>query len=187
MEPSRFRSRTHIPATTRTTLACGDCFALLQQIPDNSIHAVVTDPPFGLDEFDPSQVSRLRSGRGGLWRQPPRGRAPLPRFSVLNASYRDAVVERMYSLAVELERILVPSGHPILAAKSLLSYRIVAAVELSGFDKRGEVIRIVGTLRGGDRPKNAETEFPDISVTPRSLYEPWGLFFQEETGDTDDR
>ncbi len=99
MEPSRFRSRTHIPATTRTTLACGDCFALLQQIPDNSIHAVVTDPPFGLDEFDPSQVSRLRSGRGGLWRQPPRSRAPLPRFSVLSASYSDAVAERMYSLA----------------------------------------------------------------------------------------
>ncbi len=70
----------------------------------------------------------------------------------------------------------MPGGHLILAANPLLSSRIFAAVELSGFDKRGEVIRIVGALRGDDRPKNAETEFPDIRVMPRAQYEPWGLF-----------
>ncbi|GAB1384885.1 hypothetical protein MASR1M59_00330 [Melaminivora sp.] len=30
--------------------------------------------------------------------------------------------------------------------------------------------------RGGDRPKLAEAEFPDICVTPRGTYEPWMLF-----------
>jgi site-specific DNA-methyltransferase (adenine-specific) len=34
----------------------------------------------------------------------------------------------------------------------------------------------VRTLRGGDRPKNAEDEFPDVSSLPRGCYEPWGLF-----------
>ncbi len=29
------------------------------------------------------------------------------------------------------------------------------------------------TLRGGDRPKSAHDEFPDISVMPRSMWEPW--------------
>src|SRR5690606_22800272 len=31
-------------------------------------------------------------------------------------------------------------------------------------------------FRGGDRPKNAEKEFPDICVSPRGNYEPWLLF-----------
>ena len=46
----------------------------------------------------------------------------------------------------------------------------------AGFEKRGEIVRIVKTLRGGDRPKNAHDEFPDVSVMPRSSWEPWGLF-----------
>ncbi|MFZ4767997.1 MAG: DNA methyltransferase, partial [Roseimicrobium sp.] len=36
--------------------------------------------------------------------------------------------------------------------------------------------RLVRTFRGGDRPKNAEVEFPDVCSMPRGCYEPWGLF-----------
>ena len=46
----------------------------------------------------------------------------------------------------------------------------------AGFEKRGEIIRLVQTLRGGDRPKNAHEEFPGVSVMLRSGWEPWGLF-----------
>jgi site-specific DNA-methyltransferase (adenine-specific) len=46
----------------------------------------------------------------------------------------------------------------------------------SGFEKRAEIIRVVHTLRGGDRPKNAHEEFPQVSVMPRSCWEPCGLF-----------
>jgi len=35
---------------------------------------------------------------------------------------------------------------------------------------------LVQTLRGGDRPKNAHKEFSDVTVMPRSCWEPWGLF-----------
>jgi site-specific DNA-methyltransferase (adenine-specific) len=45
-----------------------------------------------------------------------------------------------------------------------------------GFEKRGEIIRLVQTLRGGDRPKNAHDEFSGVTVMPRSAWEPWGLF-----------
>ena len=45
-----------------------------------------------------------------------------------------------------------------------------------GFEKRGEIIRLVQTLRGGDRPKNAHKEFEEVTVMPRSCWEPWGLF-----------
>jgi len=46
----------------------------------------------------------------------------------------------------------------------------------AGFEKRGEIIRLVQTLRGGDRPKNAHGEFAGVTVMPRSCWEPWGLF-----------
>jgi site-specific DNA-methyltransferase (adenine-specific) len=58
----------------------------------------------------------------------------------------------------------------------LLSTLTFSALVESGLEKRGEVIRLVSTLRGGDRPKGAESEFADISVMPRSCWEPWGLF-----------
>ena len=44
------------------------------------------------------------------------------------------------------------------------------------FEKRGEIIRLVKTLRGGDRPKNAHGEFAHVTVMPRSGWEPWGVF-----------
>jgi len=46
----------------------------------------------------------------------------------------------------------------------------------NGFEKRGEIIRTVYTLRGGNRPKNAHDEFAGVSVMPKSCWEPWGLF-----------
>ena len=38
------------------------------------------------------------------------------------------------------------------------------------------VIRIVRTLRGGDRPKNAEEQYSNVCLMPRGCYEPWGIF-----------
>lgn len=41
-----------------------DAFAWLQAREENSIHAIVTDPPYGLKEFTDSEKAKLRSGRG---------------------------------------------------------------------------------------------------------------------------
>jgi site-specific DNA-methyltransferase (adenine-specific) len=46
----------------------------------------------------------------------------------------------------------------------------------AGFEPRGQIIRLVMTMRGGDRPKNAHEEFSGVSVLPRSMSEPWLLF-----------
>jgi site-specific DNA-methyltransferase (adenine-specific) len=43
----------------------------------------------------------------------------------------------------------------------------------AGLELRGSIIRLVMTMRGGDRPKNAHLEFPDVSVIPRAMWEPW--------------
>ena len=48
-----------------------DAFDWLQSRRANSIHAVVTDPPYGLVEYKPQQLEKRKNGRGGVWRIPP--------------------------------------------------------------------------------------------------------------------
>jgi len=72
--------------------------------------------------------------------------------------------------------VLVPGAHVFIATNPLVSYLVYEPMIAAGFEKRGEIIRRVFTLRGGDRPKNAHKEFADITVMPKSCYEPWGLF-----------
>jgi len=46
----------------------------------------------------------------------------------------------------------------------------------AGYEVRTAIMRLYFSFRGGDRPKNAEREFPEICVTPKGAYEPWMLF-----------
>jgi site-specific DNA-methyltransferase (adenine-specific) len=64
----------------------------------------------------------------------------------------------------------------LVATNPLVSYIVTEAVVEAGFERRGEIVRLVMTMRGGDRPKGAHEEFPDVSVMPRSMWEPWLLF-----------
>lgn len=72
--------------------------------------------------------------------------------------------------------VLVPGANVVVASNPLLSYLVSGALARAGLERRGEIIRLVMTMRGGDRPKAAHEEFPDVSVMPRSMWEPWLLF-----------
>jgi len=75
-----------------------------------------------------------------------------------------------------LKCVLVPGGHVFIATNPLISHFVYESFIKAKFEKRAEIIRTVFTLRGGDRPKNAHDEFRDVSVMPKSCWEPWGLF-----------
>ena len=47
-----------------------DCFEWLASEPASSIHACVTDPPYGLVEYTETEQQKLRIGKGGVWRNP---------------------------------------------------------------------------------------------------------------------
>ena len=157
-----------------------DCLRWLVLQPERSIHAVVTDPPYGLVEYTEKQQRKLRDGRGGVWRIPPafdgRRRAPLPRFTTLSARELDRLEVFFADFAKKLLPVLVPGAHVLIASNPLLSHRVAAAVAGVGLERRGEIARLVTTLRGGDRPKNAHREFPEVTVMPRSMWEPWLVF-----------
>lgn len=157
-----------------------DCLQWMRERQVNSVHAIVTDPPYGLKEFAEEEKAKLRKGSGGIWRLPPKlngyERSPLPRFTVLDEKDKQNLQRFFSEWALLAHRVLVPGGHVMIASNPLLSHGLYAAMESAGFEKRGEIIRLVQTLRGGDRPKNAHEEFADVSVMPRSAWEPWGLF-----------
>jgi len=161
-------------------MICGDCFQWLAQRKENSIQAIVTDPPFGLIEYTEQELSKLRNGRGGVWRLPPTiggcERKPLPRFTVLSRAQLESIRTYFEHWGKLVMRILVPGGHIMIASNPLLAPFLSAGLIAAGLEVRGTIIRLVRTLRGGDRPKLAEKEFSSISVIPRSCYEPWELF-----------
>jgi DNA modification methylase len=165
---------------TRYALVLGDCLAWLDAQPGNSVHAIVTDPPYGLKEYSAPEKEKLRRGRGGVWRIPPSfdgcQRSPLPRFTVLTDADRQELSRFFTEFAKRAFRVLVPGAHVMIATNPLLSHVVYRPLIEAGFEKRGEVIRLVQTLRGGDRPKNAHEEFPEVTVMPKSCWEPWGLF-----------
>ena len=161
-------------------LVQADCLEWLGNRETNSIHAVVTDPPYGLVEYSERDQTKLREGKGGIWRLPPTfdgvRRSPLPRFTVLSLAERDELAEFYSRWATMLMPVLVPGANVVVATNPLLSYLVASALAEAGLERRGEIVRLVTTMRGGDRPKGAHEEFDEVSVLPRSMWEPWLLF-----------
>ncbi len=60
----------------------------------------------------------------------------------------------------------MPGTHVFVASNPLVSYAAAALAE-AGLENRGVITRLVMTMRGGDRPKNAHEEFSRVTVMPR--------------------
>ncbi len=174
----------------RTKLIHADCFDWLRRQPQNSIHAVVTDPPYGLFEYTAEQQTKLRMGRGGVWRIPPSFdgvvRSPLPRFTVLTPQDLQGLERFFLEWARLLLPVLRPGANVVVASNPLVSFIVSGALARAGLERRGELVRLVMTMRGGDRPKAAHHEFRGVSVMPRSMWEPWLLFRKPVSGRVQD-
>jgi DNA modification methylase len=160
-----------------SSLFHADCFDWLAACEPSSIHAVVTDPPYGIVEYSEKEITKLRDGIGGVWRMPPsfdgHKRAPLPRFTVLTESDKLDLYKFFKRLGTLLARVVVPGGNIVVASNPLFAHMVASAMAESGLEIRGNIARLTMTMRGGDRPKNAHEEFHDVSVMPRSQWEPW--------------
>jgi site-specific DNA-methyltransferase (adenine-specific) len=165
---------------SKITLIQGDCLDEIERLANDSVHAVCTDPPYGLVEFSSSEVAKLRAGRGGVWRIPPKWdgceRRPLPRFTVLTHEQKQQIERFFKQWAQVLIPKLRPGGHVLIAGNPVLQMYVQAAMVEGGLENRATILRLYHGFRGGDRPKNAESEFPEVCVTPRGNYEPWMLF-----------
>jgi site-specific DNA-methyltransferase (adenine-specific) len=164
----------------RSLLVHADAFEWLSRLPPESLDGMVFDPPYGVKEYELEEIERMLSGGTGIWRIPPTfdgcTRAPLPRFTALDEGERKTLQRFFRDLATAALPALKPGAHIFMASNAFLSQLVFGAMVEGGLEFRTEIIRLVQTLRGGDRPKLGEKEYPYVCSLPRGGYEPWGLF-----------
>ena len=173
-------------ALPRFEIVKADCREWLKVQHPNSFHAIVTDPPYGLKEYSETELRKMKHGRGGIWRIPPKiggsKRRPLPRFTVLTSEEIRYLRDFFCAWGNLVKRPLVPGGHIFIASNPLLVHVVSSALTDAGFEARGIIVRQVRTLKGGFRPKLAEKQFTDVSSMPRSGWEPWAIFRKPFSG-----
>jgi site-specific DNA-methyltransferase (adenine-specific) len=164
----------------RSLLVHADAFEWLSRVPAESLDGMVFDPPYGVKEYEVNEIERMMTGGTGIWRIPPTfdgcTRAPLPRFTALDQEERETLRRFFRDLALVALPALKPGAHIFMASNAFLSQLVFGAMVEGGFEFRTEIVRLVQTLRGGDRPKLGEKEYPEVCSLPRGGYEPWGLF-----------
>jgi len=143
----------------------GDCREVLRELDANSVDAVVTDPPYGLEfmgkDWDaPWKTDRRQTFDGTLndTRENPFGRARVRNGS--GQSYgADARIMQEFQAwcetwAVELLRVLKPGGHLLAFGGTKTYHRLASAVEDAGFEIRDQI----GWLYGSGFPKSSNQE-----------------------------
>jgi len=109
-----------------------DCFEWLRRCPAHSVHAVCTDPPYGILEFTEKELTKLRAGRGGVWRLPPKvggsHRDPLPRCTILTDEQKQHLRGYFRDWGKLLRHALVPGGHACVAGHPILQHHVQGAM-----------------------------------------------------------
>jgi DNA modification methylase len=132
----------------------GDCVEVMRTLPENSVDAVVTDPPYGL-EFMGKEWDRLGGGIGETTDTPDwygRGAPPFggARNRIRYGSSAASMQEWHESWAREALRVLKPGGHLLAFGGTRTSHRMVCAIEDAGFEIRDTIV----WLYGSGFPKN---------------------------------
>jgi DNA modification methylase len=138
------------------TLYPGDCLRALPQMPDNSIDACVTDPPYGL-EFMGKEWDTFKRPSGAFETRDksndPSGKTSSP-YLAATVSYHAGPPFQQWTQqwAAEVFRVLKPGAHMLVCGGTRTYHRMVCAIEDAGFEIRDCVL----WLYGSGFPKNLD-------------------------------
>jgi DNA modification methylase len=126
-------------------LMLGDCLDKLQDLPDNSVDSIVTDPPYGLgfmgkqwDTFDKSQFGKAgEEGENDL--------KVKKNFNILPRYNTDGLYEFTRDWAKECLRVLKPGGYILSFAGSRTYHKICMGIEDAGFEIRDQIMWVYGS------------------------------------------
>jgi DNA modification methylase len=166
------------------TIIVGDCLQAMDLLGDESIDAVVTDPPYGIgfmgkewDTFKPDAVPSVTANREPDSDNPNlRGRKRAPAASPSGVSYDESLPghrrfqEWTERWAREAFRMLKPGGH-ILAFGAPRSYhRMACGIEDAGFEVRDSILWLFG--QGFPKSHNLKGEWQGWGTALKPGYEP---------------
>ncbi|MGX0875952.1 DNA modification methylase [Roseovarius sp. MBR-154] len=119
------------------TLIEGDCREVLAGLPEASVDAVVTDPPYHLasivKRFGPGQAP-AQHGRDGLFARAARG--------FMGQSWDGGDIAFDPALWAAVLRVLKPGGHLLAFSHSKTYAHMQIAVEAAGFEARDSILNL---------------------------------------------
>src|SRR5699024_7545053 len=123
----------------------GDCLAVLQAMPDNSVDSIVTDPPYGLSNTGPDNVADTIT----RWATGERDHIPTGRGFMGQAWDGFVPPPAVWD---ECLRVLKPGGHMAVFAGSRTQDLMGLSIRLAGFDIRDGI----GWIYGSGFPKSMD-------------------------------
>jgi site-specific DNA-methyltransferase (adenine-specific) len=129
----------------------GDCLTVMRTMPDRSVDAVVTDPPYGLEFMGREWDAPWKSGQvvavtdeatNGIFHT--KGFTHGVRFSRGTDEMR-AFQAWCTEWAIECLRLLKPGGHLLAFGGSRTYHRLACAVEDAGFEIRDQIMWVYGS------------------------------------------
>ena len=137
---------------------CMDCIEFLRKIPDDSVDACVTDPPYGLEfmgkEWDNlskralsgyhNSATKLHKECDGYGKK---GRKAFPAPIVDSSASAQRLMQQWhYEWAVEVFRVLKPGAHLLAFSGTRTYHRLACAIEDAGFEIRDQIHWLYGCL-----------------------------------------
>jgi site-specific DNA-methyltransferase (adenine-specific) len=121
------------------SLICGDCVEAMRSMPDQSIHSVVTDPPYGL-----TANKKGGTGDASMNLDSPAGRSRVGTGGGFMGLGWDASLPSR-EVWEECFRVLKPGGHLLAFFGARTYHRGVCTVEDAGFEIRDQIMWVFGS------------------------------------------
>lgn len=128
------------------TLHHGNCLDVLRSMPDESVHAVVTDPPYGLSNTAPEQVAAVLAE----WVAGAPEAVPAKRGGFMGNDWDSFVPPP--AVWIECYRVLKPGGHMAVFAGARTQDLMGLSIRLAGFEVRDTL----GWVYGSGFPKSMD-------------------------------
>jgi site-specific DNA-methyltransferase (adenine-specific) len=121
-------------------LRLGDCLEVLKTIPDNSIDAVITDPPYHLTSIvkrcGKEGSAPAQFGTDGAYARSSKG--------FMGKEWDGGDIAFRTDVWLECFRVLKPGGHLLSFSHSRTYHRMGVAIEDAGFEIRDQIMWIYG-------------------------------------------
>jgi site-specific DNA-methyltransferase (adenine-specific) len=146
------------------TLHLGDCIEVMRAMPDASVDAIVTDPPYHL-----TTGKKGGSGEASVNLDTPYGRARIG-TGFMGMKWDGGEIAFSVELWAEALRILKPGGHLLAFSGSRTYHRMACAIEDAGFEIRDQLMWVYGS----GMPKSRNVAKYDLQGDDAARWEGWG-------------